>query len=203
MASRRTDLPTSIRNNPQTITPPPANGSMSNLNVAVHHHHGGNNSDDDSDNDEVSNLSEIRLFINTPLLINGDGNRVAIDPSLSATKIAMGIVNALKTMTVANGGIPMIDEEGHPRPVTIKVEAEVKVTGSKNIVGERAVLNSLLKAAQASTKLAESQQESQKLPDTPKTPDSPEEEDETKGPKKRERDRSELAETEAKRTKVA
>ena len=33
----------------------------------------------------------------------------------------------------------MIDEEGRPRPILVEVNADVKIDGSKNVVGERAV----------------------------------------------------------------
>lgn len=37
----------------------------------------------------------------------------------------------------------MIDEEGRPRPILVEVNADVKIDGSKNVVGERAVVGHL------------------------------------------------------------
>lgn len=37
-------------------------------------------------------------------------------------------------------GIPMIDENGRPRPIKVEVRAETRVDGSKNVVGEKAVI---------------------------------------------------------------
>ena len=34
----------------------------------------------------------------------------------------------------------MIDEEGKPRPIKVDIAAGLKIDGSKNVVGERAVL---------------------------------------------------------------
>jgi hypothetical protein len=34
-------------------------------------------------------------------------------------------------------GVPMIDEEGRPRPIAVTAIAEVKIEGSKNVVGEK------------------------------------------------------------------
>ncbi len=37
----------------------------------------------------------------------------------------------------------MIDEEGRPRPILVEVNANVKIHGSKNVVGGRAVVGHL------------------------------------------------------------
>lgn len=36
--------------------------------------------------------------------------------------------------------MPMIDEKGRPRPIEVEVMAKTRVEGSKNVVGEKAVL---------------------------------------------------------------
>lgn len=40
----------------------------------------------------------------------------------------------------------MIDENGRPRPLKVDVKAEVTVQGNKNVVGEQAVLGSVVGA---------------------------------------------------------
>lgn len=40
----------------------------------------------------------------------------------------------------------MIDENGRPRPLKVDVKAEITVEGSKNVVGEQAVLGSVMGA---------------------------------------------------------
>jgi hypothetical protein len=43
----------------------------------------------------------------------------------------------------------MIDENGRPRPLFVHVEAEVRVEGSCNIFGERAVLSRMIEMKKA------------------------------------------------------
>ncbi|KAI9050932.1 hypothetical protein LZ554_005043 [Drepanopeziza brunnea f. sp. 'monogermtubi'] len=98
--------------------------------------------DDDDSEDDISDeepTSLITLEINTPLHIRGEGNLIAIEPSVTANRIAMGMVQALQQMRLEHG-FSMTDEEGRPRPITIKVTAGTVVEGSKNLVGERAVM---------------------------------------------------------------
>jgi hypothetical protein len=45
---------------------------------------------------------------------------------------------------VSEGGIPMIDQDGRPRPVEIKADAGITVEGTNNVVGtERGVVDVL------------------------------------------------------------
>jgi hypothetical protein len=104
-------------------------------------HHNDSDSDSDSETEESPHkLSEIHLKISTPLVIQGNGNLVSIDTAANATKISLGVVSALRQITSASGGVPMIDEDGRPRPIKIDITAEVRVHGSCNIVGEKAIL---------------------------------------------------------------
>ena len=119
-----------------TITPPPAYVHDPTLNCTVADFE---DDDDDDDNDDVEQLSSIHLKISNPIIVNGDNNLVAIDPFF-ASKIAMTVVQALKQMSMGESGVPMIDEDGKPRPIKVDVAAELKIKGSRNVVGERAVL---------------------------------------------------------------
>jgi hypothetical protein len=101
-------------------------------------------SDDEDDGiDEVENqalpqsLSAINIIIKCPLFVKGDSNLVAVDTAGSANKIAQGVVGALKGMSMSGHGVPMIDEDGRPRPITVTAIAEVKINGSKNVVGDK------------------------------------------------------------------
>jgi hypothetical protein len=89
-------------------------------------------------------LSTIYLHITTPLLIHGNNNRVTIDTAANAIRISEGVVSALRSMCGAGGGgsgdgggIPMIDEDGRPRPIKVEVRAETRVVGSGNLVSDR------------------------------------------------------------------
>ncbi len=44
-------------------------------------------------------------------------------------------------MSAGSHGVPMIDEEGVPRAVNIRVDCDVKVKGNKNMIGEKAILS--------------------------------------------------------------
>jgi hypothetical protein len=100
-------------------------------------------SDADEDDDSET-LSEINLSIDTPIHITGDNNLVSIDPGIMASKVAMAIIGSLKQLATDGGGIPLIDENGRPRPITIAVKAATIIEGARNVVGERAVVSSML-----------------------------------------------------------
>jgi hypothetical protein len=148
MASRGSALPGNSNQAPsQIITPPPAYGgaappSMSRSHAGHFSPHTHNNPDysedeDDGAEDDSNSLSPINITIECPLHIQGDNNIVAIDTASSTNKIAQGIVGALKAMSMSGHGVPMIDEDGRPRPITVTAVAEVRITGSKNVVGDK------------------------------------------------------------------
>lgn len=66
---------------------------------------------------------------------------MSIDAATSASKIAMAVVAAIKQVSMGGGGVPMIDEEGRPRPIRVEVVAETRVEGAGNVVGEKAVVD--------------------------------------------------------------
>ncbi|KAG4439811.1 hypothetical protein IFR05_004709 [Cadophora sp. M221] len=100
-------------------------------------------SDSDSDSDDDDDNSAICIKIFTPINVRGDSNLIAIDTSVTATQITRGVVDALRNMSYGVGddqGVPMIDADGHPRPIKVTVSAPMTVLGSKNLMGERAVM---------------------------------------------------------------
>ena len=113
--------------------------------------------DDESENrgeeEEIDSTSSIQFKIATPLIITGNGNLVPIDPSTIANTIAMGIVSSLKSISMG-AGIPLIDEEGRPRPLKFDINCEVRVEGSNNIVGEKAFLKKMGDDLQSKMKTA-------------------------------------------------
>ncbi len=94
-------------------------------------------------NDEESPFSTILFNIISPISIIGDNNIVTIDPMQNAANIANTILRSLKEASTCNAGVAMIDEEGRPRPIEVRVDAGIKVEGGKNIVGEKAVVMGL------------------------------------------------------------
>ena len=51
------------------------------------------------------------------------------------SEVSMAIMTALKKGSVAENGVPMIDEEGRPRPFRADVVIAVSVEGNGNRVG--------------------------------------------------------------------
>ncbi|KAE9376921.1 hypothetical protein N431DRAFT_555214 [Stipitochalara longipes BDJ] len=132
MTSRSSGIPGNAGQQPnQIITPPPAYGG------GAPPHYSEDEEDGDEGGQDESLLSAIKITIRCPLTIKGDHNLVAVDTALSANKIAQGVVGALKAMSMSGHGVPMIDEDGRPRPITVTAVAEVTITGSKNVVGEK------------------------------------------------------------------
>jgi hypothetical protein len=99
------------------------------------------------DSDMDSTPSPIIISISSPVTIIGHTNLLAIDPTEMGTNIAQSIVRSIKEASVCSAGIPMFDEEGRPRPIEIRVDAGIKVQGTNNTVGEKAVLFGLQAAA--------------------------------------------------------
>jgi hypothetical protein len=123
---------------------------------------GGGGFDDDEEEGEES-LSSIKLTIHAPLVINGSGNLVAHDSSAAANAIALGVVNALRQLSMGQHGIPMIDEQGRPRPLTVEVLAETDVDGHNNVVGEKAVLARMMDMRNAAKERAAAMEASAKV----------------------------------------
>ncbi|TVY93901.1 hypothetical protein LAWI1_G000365 [Lachnellula willkommii] len=150
----------------------------------------------DDDDDEEPRLSEIRITVNTPLMITGDGNSVSVDVALNASKVSAAVVAALRGMSTVAGGVPMIDGDGRPRPITMEVTAEIKVEGSNNVVGDKAVLSKTV-AGSAFQKGREEEEKEEQVVGL-KTPDMLEGQD-MQGGAKRDRDVVERSEMELKR----
>ncbi|EQK98167.1 hypothetical protein G6O67_007000 [Ophiocordyceps sinensis] len=87
-------------------------------------------------------LSPISLRINTSVTVTSDDNMVCLvdTPATHANAIALAVVKALQQSSSGQCGIPMIDEEGRPRPVRIHVDAGLTVGGAGNVVGNEAVI---------------------------------------------------------------
>ncbi|PHH80076.1 hypothetical protein CDD80_2918 [Ophiocordyceps camponoti-rufipedis] len=91
---------------------------------------------DSSDDSDCESLSAINLSINTSVVVSSNNNTVYLkDPATNANEIAMAVVNALRDGSCGKSGIPMIDEDGRPRPLRIHVQAGLTVEGAGNIVG--------------------------------------------------------------------
>jgi len=85
--------------------------------------------------EEEDGPASIQITVNSPITIQGDNNVVFVDPANTGTKMSLTMVNALKSISMSSCGIPMIDEQGRPRTVNIKLDAPLKIEGSGNSVG--------------------------------------------------------------------
>lgn len=103
--------------------------------------------DDDGDDDDNCNggRSAITIHISTTLRVSGDNNIICLDGNHSPAENARLIAEAVTT-TIRQGGeqevggIPMIDEEGRPRPIRVEIEAGVEVQGGGNVLGGKDIV---------------------------------------------------------------
>ncbi|OTA08468.1 hypothetical protein A9Z42_0001560 [Trichoderma parareesei] len=102
---------------------------------------------DDDEQDQEESISPISLRINTSVLISKNNNLVCLTdtPASHANAIARAVVKAIQENSSGQCGIPMIDEDGRPRPVKIEVDAGITVEGSGNMVGNEAVVTEVLR----------------------------------------------------------
>lgn len=106
-----------------------------------------NNDDDEHSDDEygAANRSAVTVRISTAVRVSGDGNVVCIaaSPAETAGAVAEAVTHSLRDDGGA-GVVPMIDEEGRPRPLRIEIEAGVEVHGEGNVLGgEEVVMRAL------------------------------------------------------------
>ncbi|PHH72303.1 hypothetical protein CDD82_6043 [Ophiocordyceps australis] len=95
--------------------------------------------------------SPISMYINTSVHVVNNQNLVALadTPSAHANAISQAIAKALRENSSGQCGIPMIDEDGRPRPLQVHVEAGILVEGSENIVGSEAAVCSMARQNQS------------------------------------------------------
>lgn len=86
--------------------------------------------------------SPIHLRINASVRVCNSDNLVCFDksPAEHANAIAKAVVQAIEEHSSGKCGIPMIDEDGRPRPISIDVDAGVTIEGKGNIVGGRSTV---------------------------------------------------------------
>ncbi|PNY27317.1 Uncharacterized protein TCAP_02753 [Tolypocladium capitatum] len=96
--------------------------------------------DDHEDSDD--GLSAISLRINTSITVSSNDNMVCLaeTPADHANAIAEAVVKAIQQHSSGQCGIPMIDEEGRPRPIRIEVDAGLTIEGTGNVVGRESIV---------------------------------------------------------------
>lgn len=111
------------------------------------HSHGWQDLDDLSDSEGDGDRSAITVRISTAVRVTGDHNIIClkVDPAETARFVAQAVTKVLRGGGAEErGGIPMIDEEGRPRPLKIEIEAGTEVHGEGNVLGgEEVVMRAL------------------------------------------------------------
>lgn len=94
-----------------------------------------NHPQDDVDDDD--DRSPIELRITTTVQVEGDNNAILLTatPAEHARVITEAVTATVRQAGGLNDGIPMIDEEGRPRPFRISVSAGMNIEGSGNVLG--------------------------------------------------------------------
>jgi hypothetical protein len=101
---------------------------------------------DNADGDSDAARSSVCLRVNAAVSISGDHNCICITkpPADHVNTIVRAALNTIKENSSGQCGIPMVDEDGRPRPVIIEVEAGMMVHGTDNAVGnENAITGEL------------------------------------------------------------
>ncbi|KAF9770717.1 hypothetical protein IL306_011679 [Fusarium sp. DS 682] len=101
----------------------------------------------DDEQDETSEgSSPINFKIDTSVNVSRNNNIVCLTatPAEQANAIAKAVVKALNEGSSAQCGIPMIDENGCPRPLKIEVDAALNVEGTGNVLGSQDVIGELV-----------------------------------------------------------
>lgn len=95
---------------------------------------------------EEDECSPISLRITTAVNVTKDNNIVCINstPAEQANAIAAAVTQAIQRTSSGQCGIPMIDEDGRPRPLKIEVDASMLVEGSGNVVGTQEMISGVL-----------------------------------------------------------
>lgn len=102
--------------------------------------------DEDGQGSSSTARSAVTVRISTAVRVRGDGNVVCVGPAHpadTARAVADAVTRAI-TRADEEGGragvVPMIDEEGRPRPLRIEIEAGIEVRGRGNVLGGREVV---------------------------------------------------------------
>jgi hypothetical protein len=106
--------------------------------------------------EEEDSSSSISLRISTAVTVTKDNNLVCLAdaPATQAGAIANAIVVALHHGSAGQCGIPMIDEDGRPRPIHLEVDSGLLVEGSGNVIGSEAIVNEVLRQRAATAAAA-------------------------------------------------
>lgn len=105
---------------------------------------------DDGTYSDDAQQSSISLRINTSVRVSSNNNHVCINetPAEHANAISRAVVHAIQENSSGRCGIPMVDEDGRPRPLSIEVDAGIEVHGQGNVVGSETFVTEVLRQKQ-------------------------------------------------------
>ena len=111
------------------------------------------NNYNEDDGDSSEGISPIRLRIDASITISTDNNVVFLESSLADQGKSMvnAVVQALRDHSSGQCGIPMIDEDGRPRPIDVEVHAGMTVEGTGNIIGPLSISKEYFERGSRST----------------------------------------------------
>lgn len=81
-------------------------------------------------------FSPITIGINAPMSISGSRNSLIIPPETFTKLIYENVLRALRDASAGEMGIPMIDQDGRPRPINIDITAGITIDGDCNFIGK-------------------------------------------------------------------
>jgi hypothetical protein len=102
---------------------------------------------DPNEDEYEEDFSPICIRVSTAIHIGKDQNMVCLTntPAEQASSIANAVTSAIHDSSSAQVGIPMIDENGRPRPLKIEVDAGINIDGSLNVIGNQSVINEVIR----------------------------------------------------------
>ncbi|KYK59970.1 hypothetical protein DCS_01104 [Drechmeria coniospora] len=89
----------------------------------------------------------IHFQIKTAVKVASNNNLVCLGgtPADCANAVAASLAKAMRDYSAGHCGMPMIDEDGRPRPIRLVVDAGITVEGSGNILGDEKVVMEVLR----------------------------------------------------------
>jgi hypothetical protein len=110
----------------------------------------------DADEGETEVLSPICIRISSAVHVNKENCLICLQatPSEQANPVARVVLGVLEETNSAHCGIPIIDEEGWPRPIKIEVDLGLVVEGLGNVTGGEQLISHALRQRQVAAAAA-------------------------------------------------
>jgi ribosomal protein L12E/L44/L45/RPP1/RPP2 len=128
-----------MSNLPAAVAPgaPPSYAASAGPRAASGQPQAPNLADANSHDEYEDTPTSINIQIQTPVTIRGTHNHVESSPANNASAIVQAITRVLNS---PRNPVPMIDENGRPRELNIRIEAPLMIDGERNTVGHDAAM---------------------------------------------------------------